>query len=295
VSRPDGSRLLYAPRGRLSAQNPAYSPDGAQLLITLFHGGYNEGTASLAKVSSRGGRPHTVIQDAGGQSVNLPGAAWNPTTRRITFASDRGGGPDEIWTANADGTNPLQVTRHESREHVIEPSFSPDGRWLVFESVPEGPEERVSASIWKVPAAGGAPTRLTAGRRFDDRQPNWSPRGDRIVFQRRRARSHRWKLMTMRPDGTDVRRVTTGHGSDTDASWSPDGRRIVYSSDRGGLAVANLFAVPAAGGAPLRVTRDRRHYSGAPSWSPDGRWIAYESSRSGRPDSPTAIWRIRAP
>src|SRR5215831_7639808 len=39
--RADGACLLFRPTGNDSAQNPAYSPDGTRLVITIWHGGYN--------------------------------------------------------------------------------------------------------------------------------------------------------------------------------------------------------------------------------------------------------------
>jgi TolB protein len=98
----------------------------------------------------------------------------------------------------------------------------------------------------------------------------------------------------MAPDGGDVQQVTTASSGDTDASWSPDGRWIVYSSDYDGLPVSKIFVISANGGQPIRATRDKTCYDGAPSWSPDGEWIAFESHPGGE-DIPTALWLIAAP
>jgi TolB protein len=133
------------------------------------------------------------------------------------------------------------------------------------------------------------------GNGSDDRQSNWSPTGDRILFQRRAPGSDDWNLYTMAADGGDVRPVTAAPSSDTDASWSPDGRWIVYSADHREAPVPNIFIVSAEGGVPLRVTRDDTHEDGAPSWSPDGKWIAFESHLGQDEDTPASLWRIRAP
>ncbi|NOZ23105.1 MAG: choice-of-anchor D domain-containing protein, partial [Planctomycetes bacterium] len=129
----------------------------------------------------------------------------------------------------------------------------------------------------------------------DDRLPNWSPLGDRIVFQRRVPGSDDWDLYTMKPDGSDVQRVTTTVSSDTDASWSPDGRWIVYSSDYNNLPAANIFAIPAQGGTPVRITQDVTHEDCAPSWSPDGQWISFESHTVQVAEGPASLYRIVSP
>lgn len=62
------------------------------------------------------------------------------------------------------------------------------------------------------------------------------------------------------------------------AAWSPDGREVVISTNTTGRF--NLWKVPAAGGAPVQMTRsDDREYGA--TWSPDGKWIVYESDQGG--------------
>ncbi|MCP4655394.1 MAG: hypothetical protein GY856_08245 [bacterium] len=302
--RADGALRLYAPAAGASAQNPAFSPDGGTVLFTLFHEGYNDGPAGLyllsLLVSCPSGDPVALLDEPDQDSVNLPGSSWNAATGRITFASDRRDN-DEVWTMAADGSDLRRVT-HTAAGYAIEPSFSPDGRWIVFEIDTEAPEPQQQGSIWAVRADGTGlrrvpPAKVTdgPGAGTDDRQPNWSPRGDRILFQRRTPGSDDWNLFTMAPDGSDLQPVITAPSSDTDASWSPDGERIVFSSDYGGLGTPNLFVVAAAGGTPLRVTRDAAYEDGAPSWSGDGEWIAFESHLSQDEETPAGLWRIRAP
>lgn len=233
-----------------------------------------------------------MIDEADHDCVNLPGTFWNVASGRVTFAVDLKGN-DEIWTIGQDGTGLKPITTHTDGTYFVEPSFSPDGQWIVFERDTVNTEETQQGSVWKARSDGTGLTRLTNGA--DDRQPNWSPTGDRILFQRRDAGSDNWNIYTMSPDGTGVRRITSSAASDTDASWSPDGKWIVYSSDHGGLPVPNIFIIPAEGSEPVRATRDEIHEDGAPSWSPDGKHIAFESHEGSEETTPASIYLVDVP
>jgi TolB protein len=299
AKRGDGAELLYRASGTASAQNPAFAPDGKSLLLTVFHGGYNKGAAALHVLPlDRQGGIETLLDEHDKAAVNLPGSSWNASTGAITFASDREG-VDEVWVTKP-GAPPTRVTRHNGSSGYNEPSFSPDGEWIVFQESFEvegaSPRRDELDSIWKVRPDGSGLTRLIDGPATgtDNRQPNWSPRGDRIVFQRRERGSDAWVLFTVAADGTALRRLTTEPGEHTDPSWSPDGRWVVFSSTYGGLELPQVFAISVDGGQPIRVTNNDTTYDGAPSWSPDGKWIAFESYPGGK-DRPSSLWRIPAP
>ncbi|MGW1179241.1 hypothetical protein ACWD4P_36615 [Kitasatospora sp. NPDC002543] len=243
-----------------------------------------------------------MLKDPDRAAVNLPGTSWNAAADAFVFATDRESGHDEVWLMRPGGA-PERVTSHGDAGGYSEPSFSPDGEWIVFQQSWE-PEHTAAArgdaaeqdSLWKVRRGGGAPVPLVDGRGTgtDNRQPNWSPKGDRIVFQRRGVGREDWSLWTVDPDGGGLRQVTGVPGEHTDPSWSPDGRYLVFSSNLGDLPNAQVFVVDAAGGTPVRVTRDDTAYDGAPSWSPDGQWIAFESAPGGEAH-PAALWRIPVP
>lgn len=295
-NRYDGAELIFAPELPASAQNPAFSPDGQTILFTLFHKGYNRGPAGLYLLNLADSLPQILLDEPDVDNVNVPGSSWHGATNRITFASDRQD-IDEVWTMASNGTNLFRVTHHTGKTYFIEPSFSPDGQWIVFEVDNDAPEDEQQGSIWKVRADGSELTQLTTGPGggYDDRLPNWSPVGDRILFQRRIPGSDDWNLYTIASDGSELKQVTTDSAAETDASWSPDGKWIVCSTDYGWILHPNIFAVSADEGIPVRITRDSTHEDGAPSWSPDGKWIVFETHTTSDENSPSTIWRIAAP
>ncbi|MEW5938174.1 MAG: hypothetical protein AB1750_00815 [Chloroflexota bacterium] len=272
-----------------SLQNPAWSPDGETLLFTRFRGGYNRGPADLLLLDLASGETKTLVSD-GSENINLPGSSWNPVTGQIVFASTREP-HDEIYVIDAEG-KPGSERRVTNRAGWVayEPSLSPDGKWVVFESHLLDVEE--NGVIEKCKLDGTSCMALTDPN-GDARQPNWSPAGDRIVYQS--FAYGQWDLWVMNADGTNPLRVTSGAGNKTDASFSPDGKWIVFSFEEADGNAANLYVVSTRGGPPIRVT-NFDGYDGAPSWSPDGKTIVFESSPGDPDDSNgTTLWAIAAP
>jgi TolB protein len=259
---------------RGSLQNPCFSPDGRALVVTEWLGGYNRAPARLLWIDLATGASRPLTP-ACASFVNLPGACFHGT--EIVYASDARDGRDEIYVLDLATGRERRVTDRPDLV-AFEPSFSPDGAWIVFES--HRLDDEGHGALFKVRTDGTELTPLTDGSQ-DDRQPNWSPTGDRIVFQSHR-RAADIEVFTMDTAGGAITNVTAAPSEDTDASFAPDGRHIVFSSDRGGLELAALFVVPTDGGAAVRVTTAAR-YEGAASWSPNGRFIAYEA-RAGDPD-----------
>lgn len=295
LTRLDSAVRLTTPPGSASDQNPAFSPNGTQLVFTRFDEGYNDGPAGLYLLNVSNGAATRLTPAEDQDNVNLPGTAWNKVNDRIIFASDRQEA-DDLWRIAPDGFDFTRVTTHPTPTVYIEPSWSPDGQWIVFEaSQPGGGEDGRIGQVWKVRADGTDLTQLTTGT-YDDRQPNWSPSGNRILFQRRTPPDGQWDIYTIAPDGSNLQNVMgNSAGDETDASWSPGGTCIVYSSDNITLPVPNILVVLTVGGVPIRVTFSDVHEDSAPSWSPDGQWIAFESRESTDAGSPTALWRIAVP
>ncbi len=294
--RSDGAVRLTAPDFPDSDQNPAFSPDNNRIIFTRFHNGYNIGPAQLYLMGPSGENPVPLTPYEDQDNVNLPGSCWNAENQCIVFASDREE-TDDIWRISPDGSGFEKITQHSGAPFFIEPSWSSDGEWIVFEADNDKPDEQQQGSIWKVRADGTYLTVLTdgPGSGTDDRQPNWSPTGELILFQRHNPGDENWDIYTISPDGESLFQVTTDPSSDTDASWSPDGDYIVYSSDYGNLPVPNIFVISKDGGTPIRVTENTTDEDGAPSWSPDGEYIAFESHFGQEEDIPSALWRITAP
>lgn len=159
---------------------------------------------------------------------------------------------------------------------VRNPSWSPDGRWLAFESSIDG-----FSDIYRIDRDGRALKRLTANPE-GNYEPVVSPRGDALAIASSRDRVA--ELYLLRPDGGAAQRLTRTTRDEWSPRWSPDGAALVFASDRDGAD--RLYLLALATGETRRLSRrdlDTATVEEAPTWSADGRRIAYVLRRAGEP------------
>ena len=164
---------------------------------------------------------------------------FSPDGRRVAFASDRSG-ENEIWLADTDGSNAVQLTSTGGNPGY--PRWSSDGKWIAFHAQSEG-----QAEVFLIPAAGGRPRNLTSHPGLDA-FPTFSPDGRWIYFSSNRARGDPviWKIPS---SGGEAVRVTNGIGQVV--LVSPDGTFLYYveAMDR----PSPLWRLPVSGGVPVKV------------------------------------------
>lgn len=163
--------------------------------------------------------------------------AVSPDGTKIAFASYRSG-TSNIWVANSDGTDPVQLTRNET--HSGTPNWSPDGRWLVFDSLESG-----NWDLYVMSSEGGPPRRLTSEPSADN-VGSWSRNGEWIYFSSDRSGSRQiWRLPA---EGGEATQITRRGGFYARESW--DGRDLYYSAASGATRIRR---VPVEGGDEIDV------------------------------------------
>ena len=247
----------------------AWAPDGARLAFVSAVGGYKEPEGEDEKRKSRPARVITSVK----YRFNGEG-----------FIYDR---RPHVFVVSLDGASPTQITDGDFID--ADPTWSPDGESLVFASARHGARDDDDASdLWRVPAKGGTPQRLTATA-GPVMLPAFSPDGRAIAFLARaelNAYGRNVQLFTVPADGGQATCVTSALDRSCGAlhvrpSWSPDGRSLtVAAEDRGDIGLWRVAATGSA--APQRIVGGERVLNGF-SASADGRTLAFAASRTVAP------------
>ena len=231
-----------------------------------------------AVAPSNGGAQGAVVNLTNNtQRDGMP--AWSPDGTKIAFVSNRDGN-SEIYVMNADGTNPVQLTRNGG--HVQNPAWSPDGTKIAFESLNRFPGIPDSRGLYVMNADGTGLVGIPGQAGDFGGGLAWSPDGIKIAFAF--FDDGDYEIYVMNADGTNRVRLTQSAGSDVSPAWSPDGTKIAFESDRDSnfhssqQYVAEIYVMDANGDNPVRLTRNSGF---RPAWSPDGTKIAFNSSQFG--------------
>lgn len=249
---------------------PSYSPDGKSLIS-------NDQTAgilhnSIIRTNAGGGSPKIIFDDPK-RSALAPDVSRDGV--RIAFGfggffqNQLGRQFADIATIDANGGD-LQILTDGTGNFGL-PSFSPDSRSVVFRRA--GPDNNalevmdIATRVRRVLIEGKAHYNF----------PAWSPKGDRIAFTA--DIDGDYDIWSVRPDGSNLRRLTKAPGNDAHNSWSPDGKWIAFASARGGfkdeamLHPANPqpygeIYVMRSDGSDVRELTDEPFEKGTPAWRP---------------------------
>lgn len=147
------------------------------------------------------------------------------------------------------------------------PSWSPDGRQLVFQSDRNG-----NSDIYISNVDGSGLRRLT-DHPAPDLTPVWSPDGTTIVFQS--VRDGREHLFRISVDGTGLQQLTTAAANHGHPKWAPDGKTLIYNSNVGEDSNnEEVYEMDLDGGNVRKLTTHPLWDTYA-SISPDGRSIVF--------------------
>ena len=156
-----------------------------------------------------------------------------------------------IWRLDLAPASRAEGQSHSSSRVVAstyedsQPQYSPDGKYIAFQSDRSGELE-----IWIANSDGSSSRQLT--RLHATVYPRWSPDGKHIVFH---SRPHGYANLYIINVETDSNRaITTGMTNHTIPSWSHDGKWIYFCS--GQNDGPQIWRMPAEGGSLSQLTKN---------------------------------------
>jgi Tol biopolymer transport system component len=277
--------------------------------------GYNWSPDSRSILISQGGRIRSLNVDDGSVSTipfeapvrrTISEQAYTPVSiddgpLRIRFlrwyTGEPGGdgvafeGAGRVWVMDRPGADPRRLTPDGFGLMEYGPAWSPDGAWIAFTTWEDG----VGGHVWRVPAGGGEPERLTE-EPGEYVNPEWSPDGRTLVIARGSGATYRartlahnayWDVVTLPASGgatSFIERVALPTGMSffvvsrsqiVRPSFSNDGRIFFQryeDSDGQGVRTALISVRPDG---LDRIKHFTFPFADEILPSPDGRWVAF--------------------
>jgi len=231
---------VNAPKGASIKQVPIKVDEGSWIDVDLSTDGQTLTFALLGDI-------YTMPVSGGTPTRIAKGLAWevqprfSPDGKRIAFTSDRGGG-DNIWIMNRDGSDKKQVTKEKFRL-LNQPSWSPDGRYIVAKKHFTTGRSLGTGEIWLYHVSGGGGVALVKKPNKQHQkelgEPIYAPDGKAIYFTRNvtpggtfiYAQDSNGDLFNIEKYDLESGETTTavsGFGGSVRPNPSPDGKKIAY-------------------------------------------------------------------
>ena len=211
------------------SDGPQWSPDGKWAALVMFDSADASYTPYILNLETGQSR-NLKIWASLPKDLYYLHFSWSPNSRWLAMAGTNGETGD-IYKLNVYTGKLIRLTRSPAKHNWL-PDWSPDGQRIAYRALSGD-----SIDIYAMDAAdGNNRVNLTNFPGADSYYATWSPDGSRIAFTSNRSgmpKPERWadaEMYAMRPDGSNVERLTFNNIGDFPKDWSPDGKWLIYTS-----------------------------------------------------------------
>jgi len=278
---PDGSGKTQLTHNNTDDLDPSYSPDGKKIVYSGKDG--PKGDLEIYTINARGGDKFQVTHN----DVDEEEPAYLPSGKRIAYTDLTLNEPGpNIYSVKAGGGGKRLVARNG-----FTPSYSPDGERIAYAcwgetfrivdtdicTISVRRDDKLAKLIPEKPVGNALHDVLhhkvlVTNNDTDDQNPDYSPNGNRIVYE---GFEGRWGQKKDEDASTNIYTIKAGGGGNLNLTkspknasiwnalprYSPDGEKIAYCYVPDG----EIYTINARGGGKSRVTNNDAYPYGL-SW-----------------------------
>jgi TolB protein len=233
-------------------------------------------------VSDRTGHKEIWVMDPDGSNQKqitkfnfiATAPAVSPDGSKIACTAYPGEGkPARIYLFSIDPLRQLTFYNPEGN-YTAHPSFTPDGKQMVFDSSTDAGYRIYIANV----DGGGA--HLVNLSKSIQVEPKVNPKNPALIAFTS-DRSGTPQIYIMNSDGGDPERLTNGIGEAVNPAWNQDGEHLAFAWTQGYAPGSfNIFVMEVASRQYVQLTKAAGKNEN-PAWAPDGVHLAFSSNRSG--------------
>jgi dipeptidyl aminopeptidase/acylaminoacyl peptidase len=176
---------------------------------------------------------------------SIGGSAWSPDGKEIVLVTNFSGRMN-LWKVNSSGGWPIQLSQSDDAQ--LDPTYSPDGKWVVYQQDKGGNE---LYDLYAIPSGGGAAVNLTNTPETRETSALFSPDGNSIVFDAKSSKSPMTNVMVMDWRTRAVRALTAEQSPShywNRICWSHDGRYVFALRMENTFADSDVYRIEVSSG-----------------------------------------------
>jgi len=304
--------LLYSKGGSLEAQ--PFDPKSlkttghAKTIATNVSSVGEVGPTGYAAVSAAGGGllvyrssisrlSQLTVVDRSGKTLGTIGPArgysspqLSPDRKKIAVSipDPQNPGQSSLWIVDV-ATGSLTRLTYDKHDNM-NPIWSPDGRWIYFQSNADGPY-----NIYRKRADGSGPEELVRRSPSLEGATSFAEDGKNLLFDDLSAETGADIWYLPREAGAKAKVFLSTPADEEAAVFSPDGKWVAYESDENGSGDFEVFVAPfPPNGSKWQVSSNGGYW---PLWGPDGHELYFISGGElmAAKVIPGASFQFRAP